>query len=60
MGTPLHQPQLATWASCGQSCVIEYGTKIFLLCEMLVVDQEKELKNKMLSRFLFLFLFCGG
>ena len=32
----------------------------FLLCEMLVVDQEKELKNKMLSRFFFLFLFFGG
>ena len=28
-GSPFHQPQLATWASCGQNCALVYGIKIF-------------------------------
>ena len=26
--SPVHQPQLATWASCGTSCTTSYGTNI--------------------------------
>ena len=27
--SPFHQPQLATWTSCGQNCGFRCGTRIF-------------------------------
>ena len=31
-----HQPQLTTWASCGQSCGFGYGTRFFLIHSLLL------------------------
>ena len=58
VGTPLHQPQLAIWANCGQSYVIGCGTWIFPpICASPTKPFFSSIKLRTYSSFLFSYFF---
>ena len=42
--SPFYQPQLVTWASCGQCCAFWFGTRIF---QKEYVEGNKKVYRKM-------------